>query len=69
MLFDIRRLRWDPELLELFSIPEQMLPRCSLRAASTVNGLRSSAGRYPLRARRETSRARSLASAASRPAT
>lgn len=27
MLFDIRRLRWDPELLELFGIPEQMLPR------------------------------------------
>lgn len=27
MLFDIRRLRWDPELLELFGIPEQMLPK------------------------------------------
>ena len=27
MLFDIRRLRWAPELLELFGIPEQMLPR------------------------------------------
>ena len=27
MLFDIRRLRWDPELLELFGIPERMLPR------------------------------------------
>lgn len=27
MLFDIRRLRWEPELLELFGIPEQMLPR------------------------------------------
>ena len=27
MLFDIRRLRWDPELLELFGIPERMLPK------------------------------------------
>ena len=27
MLFDIRRLRWEPELLELFGIPEQMLPK------------------------------------------
>ena len=27
MLFDIRRLRWDAELLELFGIPEQMLPK------------------------------------------
>lgn len=27
MLFNIRRLRWDAELLELFGIPEQMLPR------------------------------------------
>lgn len=27
MLFNIRRLRWDAELLELFGIPEGMLPR------------------------------------------
>ena len=27
MLYDIRRLRWDPKLLELFGIPESMLPR------------------------------------------
>ena len=27
MLFDIRRLRWDPGLLELFGIPERMLPK------------------------------------------
>ncbi len=26
MLFDIRRLRWDPELLDLMDIPEAMLP-------------------------------------------
>ncbi len=27
MLYDIRNQRWDPELLELFSIPEYCLPR------------------------------------------
>lgn len=26
MLFDIRRLRWDPELLDLMGVPEYMLP-------------------------------------------
>lgn len=36
MLFDIRRLRWDKELLELFGIPEQMLPR--VQPSSCVYG-------------------------------
>ena len=36
MLFDIRRLRWDQELLELFGIPEQMLPR--VQPSSCVYG-------------------------------
>ena len=36
MLFDIRRLRWDPELLELFGIPEQMLP--SVQPSSCIYG-------------------------------
>ncbi len=27
MLFNIRELRWDPELLELFGIPDSMLPK------------------------------------------
>ncbi len=27
MLYNIRELRWDPELLELFGIPESMLPK------------------------------------------
>ncbi|MBR5375695.1 MAG: glycerol kinase GlpK [Lachnospiraceae bacterium] len=27
MLFDIHRLEWDPELLQLFDIPEAMLPK------------------------------------------
>jgi glycerol kinase len=27
MLFDIAQARWDPELLELFGVPEQALPR------------------------------------------
>lgn len=36
MLFNIRRLRWDAELLELFGIPEQMLP--SVQPSSCIYG-------------------------------
>jgi glycerol kinase len=36
MLLDIATGRWDPELLELFSVPERALPR--VRATATVFG-------------------------------
>jgi len=37
MLFDIHRLRWDPELLELFGVPAAMLPE--VVASSAQAGL------------------------------
>ncbi|MGY4707094.1 glycerol kinase GlpK [Candidatus Bipolaricaulota sp. J31] len=40
MLFDIRRLAWDGELLELFSVPREVLPevRPSLSPFGTIKG-------------------------------
>ena len=37
MLYDIHRLRWDPEILALLDIPEQMLPE--VRPSSGIYGL------------------------------
>jgi len=36
MLFDIRKLKWDDELLEIFEIPEEILPE--VRGSSEVYG-------------------------------
>ncbi len=39
MLFNIHSLRWDPELLKIFEIPESMLPE--VRSSSEVYGIAS----------------------------
>ncbi len=44
-LFDLRRLRWDEELLALFGIPATILPE--VKASSAVYGTSASVGRLP----------------------
>ena len=39
MLFDINTLKWDEELLELFEIPNSMLP--SVKSSSEIYGYAS----------------------------
>ena len=57
MLFNIRTLSWDDEILRELDIPRSMLPEVRPSAAFT-EGLRRniSAGRFPSAARREISR-------------
>ena len=45
LLYDIRNLAWDPELLEIFGVPEAMLPE--VRPSSGVFGTTVPAGALP----------------------
>jgi len=45
LLYDIRTLAWDPELLEIFGVPEAMLPE--VRPSSGVFGTTVPAGALP----------------------
>jgi len=45
LLYDIRALAWDPELLEIFGVPEAMLPE--VRPSSGVFGTTVPAGALP----------------------
>ncbi len=45
LLYDIRKLAWDPELLEVFGVPEAMLPE--VRPSSGVFGITVPAGALP----------------------
>ncbi|MFV2074137.1 MAG: glycerol kinase GlpK [Thermoanaerobaculales bacterium] len=45
LLFDIRAQRWDPELLEIFGVPEAMLPE--VRPSAGVFGLSVAQGGVP----------------------
>jgi len=45
LLYDIRKLAWDPELLEVFGVPEAMLPE--VRPSSGVFGTTIPAGALP----------------------
>lgn len=57
MLFNIRTLQWDEELLKLFDIPASMMPRCARRARFTERRKpRSSPTKSPSRASPATSR-------------
>ena len=45
LLYDIRKLAWDPELLEIFGVPEAMLPE--VKPSSGVFGTTVPAGALP----------------------
>jgi glycerol kinase len=45
LLYDIREQRWDPELLEIFGIPEAMLPE--IRPSAGIFGLTQPSGAIP----------------------
>jgi glycerol kinase len=45
LLYDIRNLTWDPEMLEIFGVPEAMLPE--VRPSSGVFGTTVAAGALP----------------------
>ena len=45
LLFDIHRRRWDPELLEIFGVPEAMLPE--VKPSAGVFGLTVASGELP----------------------
>ncbi|MCG3176775.1 MAG: Glycerol kinase [Candidatus Omnitrophica bacterium] len=44
LLFDLRRLRWEPWLLDLFGVPERMLPRVVPSSAVSARTVRSAIG-------------------------
>ncbi|HUR62711.1 MAG TPA: glycerol kinase GlpK [Candidatus Thermoplasmatota archaeon] len=48
MLWDIRRSDWDSDLLDLFGIPEEVLPQVSPSSAGIIGATRAFGGSIPL---------------------